>query len=143
MKENMEQLICVSNTLSIFYGICRINSIGPNGCIEKIFEKKAMVPLRNLLALFYSNCRSWNTPSKFLLGSTKFCGNYGANYEIICLTTNKLLETCVFEKCYLSDAQSFWTVFSLVIEIDKRQGTIFKGTEGTPKNIGQVVRSFL
>ena len=80
--------------------------------------------------------------STFQLGSTRFFGIYGASYEIITLTPKRLLKTCVLEKCYLSNEQILCRVFSLVIEQDVRQGKTYKGTEGIPTLIGQVVRYF-
>ena len=77
-----------------------------------------------------------------MLGSKKFFGIYGSIYEIISLIPKKLLKTCVLEKRYLSHEQIFRRVFSLVIEQEERQGTIYKGTEGIPTIIGQFVRSF-
>ena len=82
MKNLMEQPIFVSKTLLFFCGSCRISSIGPKGCIEYFSKKKAIVPLKILLAHFLSNYRPWHTPIWFLLGSTMFFGNQGAKYEI-------------------------------------------------------------
>ena len=106
-KKIMEQPICVCKVLLVFCGNCRISSIGPKGSIANFFQKKAIVPLKSLLAHFFSNYRPWHTSSNFLLGFTKFFGIYSANYEIISLTPKKLLKTCVFEKCYLSNEQLF------------------------------------
>ena len=108
----------------------------------KLLSEKAIVPLKNLLFHFSSNYRRWQTPSKFLSGSTKFFDNYGASYEIISLTPKRLLKTCVFEKYYLPNEQNVCTVFSLVIEHDERQGTIQNGTEGILTFIGQVMGPF-
>ena len=77
------------------------------------------------------------------MGSTKTFGIYGASNEIISLTPKRLLKTCVLEKCYLSNEQILCRVFSLVIEQDERQGTVYMGTEGIPTIIGQLVRSIL
>ena len=66
-----------------------------------------------------------------MYGSAKFFDNYCGSYRINSVTPKKLLKTQLFEiKANFQLKKSFCPVFSLILESDKPQGTIYEGPQG-------------
>ena len=96
------------------------------------------------MANFSSYYRVWQTSGNILLGSTRYYGILCAGYKITSVTPKRLLKTQIFEKKgYFSSEKYISSDFSRIIEYEKPQGTIYKGTPGIVRVILHGIRSFL
>ena len=111
--------LCVSARCCwIFCGSYRIISIGSKRSLEKTFQKKPIVPLKILLAHFFSKYRLRQASSTYL-GSTVFLCLCGACYEICSLTPRIFLKKQTFEIKRLFHWKNFWVNF-LVISLRRK-----------------------
>ena len=86
----------------------------------------------------------WHTPSNNLLGSTRYFDNHGGSYKTISLTPERLLKTQNFEKNQKFQwKKNILASFSRIIDLKKRQVTIWRGINGTLTSILQAIWWFL
>ena len=128
-----------------YYGCNKINSLGRKKSMETNISKnscfhddKSLWPiLRRIIGCEKPQETIYGGPRAFwqLLRILKehFFGN-----------TQRLLKTQTFEKnATFPMKESFWAIFSRIIEYEKLQRTIYKGSEGFLTSIVQLIRSFL
>ena len=96
------------------------------------------------MACFFSRFRVWQTSRKDLWGVRKvFWQIRWKGKDNFCNTWVAVENTSFWRKrLKFRWKKNFWPIFFRIIELDRRQGTRYKGTEGSLTDFVQFIRSF-